>query len=133
MTRRLTFWIGGLALAALCTACAQSDAGITTLVKTKLDADRSMTSNATIHVETNKHVVTLSGKAASDSEKSHAVQVARQTDGVKEVVDNLAVDPSVAPPPVAPSRPGAAPSGGEGANPPAASSAPASPGESPRQ
>ncbi|MEO8432438.1 MAG: BON domain-containing protein [Acidobacteriota bacterium] len=102
MARRMTTWMGTLALAALCMACAQSDAGITTLVKTKLDADRAMTSNATIHVETTKHVVTLTGKAASDAEKKHAVQVARGTDGVQDVVDLLAVDPSVAPPAPAP-------------------------------
>ena len=127
MSGRVTTWIGGLALAALCTACAQSDAGITTLVKTKLDADRSMTSNATIHVETTKHVVTLSGKAASDAEKKHAVQVARTTDGVKDVVDNLAVDPTVAPPGPAP----AAPAGADATNPAGAPQAP--PADAPRQ
>ena len=81
-----------------------------------------------VDAEVDAAVVTLSGQAASDSEKKHAVQVARQTEGVKEVVDNLAVDPSVAPPPApaapAESAPAAgAPSGAEGANPPAAGSA----------
>ena len=98
MTRKLSLWIGAVALVALNVACAQSDAGITTEVKAKLEADRSMSSSATIQVETNKKVVTLSGKAASDAEKKRAVQVAKATEGVKEVVDNLAIDPSVAPP-----------------------------------
>ncbi len=98
MTRRLSLWIGAIALVALNVACAQSDAGITTEVKAKLEADRSMSSSATIQVETNKKVVTLSGKAASDAEKKRAVQVAKATQGVTSVVDNLAIDPSVAPP-----------------------------------
>lgn len=98
MTRKLSLWIGAVALVALNVACAQSDAGITTEVKAKLEADRSMSSSATIQVETTKKVVTLSGKAASDVEKKRAVAVAKATEGVTGVVDNLAIDPSVAPP-----------------------------------
>ncbi len=100
MAGRLSLWIGAVALVVAGIGCAQSDAGITTEVKAKLEADRSVSSSATIQVETNKKIVTLSGKAASDAEKKRAVQVARGAQGVKEVVDNLAVDPSVAPPPV---------------------------------
>lgn len=96
MARRVSPWLGGLAFASFALACAQSDAGITTMVKSKLEADRSVSNASTIQVETNHHVVTLTGKAASDAEKQRAVAVARSTDGVKEVVDNLAVDPSVA-------------------------------------
>jgi len=95
--------------AALCAGCAQSDAGITTKVKAKLDAQRDLTS-AGIHVDTANRVVTLSGTAASDTEKQKAVQLAKSTDGVKDVVDNLAVHPTAAPtapPPAAPAAPAA--------------------------
>lgn len=98
MARRLSTWIGAVALAALGVACAQSDAGITTEVKAKIEADRSVSSSSTIQVETKQNVVTLTGKAANDAEKKRAVFIAKSAHGVKEVVDNLAIDPSVAPP-----------------------------------
>jgi hypothetical protein len=118
MARRVPRWLGCLALASFAVACAQSDAGITTKVKFKLEADRSVPNASTIRVETNRHVVTLTGKAASDSEKQRAVAVAKSTEGVKDVVDNLAVDPSVA----------TAPPAGDGGSPAAASTGP---GEAP--
>ena len=95
--------------AALGAGCAQSDAGITTKVKAKLEAQRDLTS-ASIHVDTANRVVTLSGTAASDTEKQKALQLAKGTDGVKDVVDNLAVQPATAPtapPPAAPAAPAA--------------------------
>jgi osmotically-inducible protein OsmY len=95
--------------AALCAGCAQSDAGITTKVKAKLEAQRDLTS-AGIHVDTANRVVTLSGTAASDTEKQKAVQLAKGTDGVKDVVDRLAVNPAsapTAPPTPAPAAPAA--------------------------
>jgi BON domain-containing protein len=119
MARRMSPWLGCLALALFAVACAQSDAGITTKVKFKLEADRSVPNASTIRVETNRHVVTLTGKAASDSEKQRAVAVAKSTEGVKDVVDNLAVDLSVA----------TAPPAGEGTSPAATSTGPgATPG-----
>jgi hypothetical protein len=115
MARRLSPWLGSLALASFAVACAQSDAGITTKVKFQLEADRSVPNASTIQVETSRHVVTLTGKAASDAEKQRAFAVAKSTEGVKDVVDNLAVDPSVAP----------APPAGDGTSPAAASTGPA--------
>jgi ribosomal protein L12E/L44/L45/RPP1/RPP2 len=99
MLRRRAFWIGGLVLAVVCGACAQSDAGITTKVKAKLEADRSVTSSSTIQVDTRQKVVTLTGTAGSPAEKQHVVQLAKQTEGVKDVVDNLNVNPNAVPPP----------------------------------
>jgi hypothetical protein len=107
-------------MAALCAGCAQSDAGITTKVKAKLEAQRDLTSSG-IHVDTANRVVTLSGTAASDTEKQKAVQLAKGTDGVKDVVDHLAVNPATAPaapPPAAPAAP-AAPSPGPSSGTPA--------------
>jgi hypothetical protein len=120
MARRVSPWLGGLALASFAVACAQSDAGITTKVKSQLEADRSVPNASTIQVETNRHVVTLTGKAESDAEKQRAVAVAKSTEGVKDVVDNLAVDPSVA----------TAPPAGDGTSPAAASTGPATAPES---
>jgi BON domain len=143
MARRVSPWLGCLALASFAVACAQSDAGITTKVKFKLEADRSVPNASTIRVETNRHVVTLTGNAASDSEKQRAVAVAKSTEGVKDVVDNLAVDPSAATAPLAgdggspaaaPIGPGAAPGVGgppTGAPNPASPAPPAAPTSSP--
>lgn len=118
MARRLSLWIGGAALAVFAVACAQKDAGITTKVKAKIESDRSVSSAATIRIETSKRVVTLTGKTASDAEKQRVVTIVKSTDGVKDVVDNLAVDPTIAPAPASTdtASPGAAP-----ANAPAAS------------
>lgn len=85
----------------LCSACAESDAGITTKVKARLDAQRDLTSTS-IQVQTTHHVVTLSGSAASDTEKQKAIQIAKGTEGVKEVVDQLSVVPPSAPAAAAP-------------------------------
>ncbi|MEP6769794.1 MAG: BON domain-containing protein [Acidobacteriota bacterium] len=130
MARRLSPWIGAVALAAFGVACAQSDAGITTEVKAKIEADRSVTSSSTIQVETKQNVVTLTGKAASDSEKKRAVFIAKSAHGVKDVVDNLAIDPSAAPPDTsaaptgAPPADGARPDSASPSNAPAAAPAP---------
>src|ERR1700694_4857018 len=101
MARKVSPWLRSLVLGLSAVACAQSDAGITTKVKSQLEADRSVPNAAAIQVETNRHVVTLSGKAASDAEKQRAVAVAKSTEGVKDVVDNLAAAASVAPAPPA--------------------------------
>ena len=50
-------------------ACA-SDASITTKVKAKISADRTITSGDQISVTTQKGVVTLSGTVDSDASKS---------------------------------------------------------------
>lgn len=91
--------------AAVGAGCAQSDAGITTRVRAKLDAQRDVPTG-TITVNTANRVVTLSGTAGSEAEKQKVVQLAKSTEGVKGVVDNLAVNPSAAPPP-APAAPAA--------------------------
>lgn len=111
-------------VAAWSSGCAQSDAGITTKVKAKLEAERTLTSNS-IHVDTANRVVTLSGTAASDSEKQKAVQLAKTTEGVKDVVDNLAVNPAAAAPQAPPApAPGAPDPSGASSAPPPVSPAP---------
>ncbi|HEX5215244.1 MAG TPA: BON domain-containing protein [Vicinamibacterales bacterium] len=80
----------GLSGAANSAVDATSDAALTATVKTKLLAD-SRTSGLKIDVDTKDKVVTLSGKVASAAERRTAVQIAKDTDGVKDVHDNLTV------------------------------------------
>lgn len=91
-------FVGGLAaaLVVLSFACAQSDPGITTAVKTKLAADDTVKAYR-IDVDTKDRVVTLTGAVDTTAARERAVQIARATDGVNNVVDNLTVSPGVTP------------------------------------
>lgn len=97
-----------LAAAALAAGCAQSDAdvSITTKVRAKLDADRIVTNPSQIQVTTNKKVVTLSGPVQTKESEDQAVKLARSTDGVKNVVDQLTVTAGAAPQSAASEPPG---------------------------
>jgi hyperosmotically inducible protein len=77
------------AFACLVLAC-QSDAVITTTVKTKLAADSHVKASE-INVDTRNAVVTLTGNVDSQEAKSRAIQLARDTKGVREVKDMIAV------------------------------------------
>jgi hypothetical protein len=110
MVRKLSTWIGTIALAAVCAGCAQSDAGITTKVKAKLESDRAVSSPTQIQVATNGKVVTLTGTAVNDAEKAHVIQVAKSTDGVRDVVDQITV--TAAAPPDTSANPNAPPPAG---------------------
>jgi hyperosmotically inducible protein len=69
------------------------DSAITTKVKTKLAAD-SPSSMATIHVDTDKDgVVWMSGTAKSQQEIDKAVSIAKGTEGVKSVKNELKIKP----------------------------------------
>ena len=76
-------------------ACAQTDAGITTNVKTKLAADDTVKAYQ-IDVDTANGVVTLNGAVQNEMAKDHAVMIARNTDGVRDVIDQLRVDATAA-------------------------------------
>jgi hyperosmotically inducible protein len=76
--------------ATVITACAETDAGVTTAVKTRLAADDTVKAYQ-IDVDTRDKVVTLSGSVNTVAEKTQAVAVARGTDGVVNVVDNITV------------------------------------------
>ena len=71
-----------------------SDASITTKVKSKLAAD-TRTSAIKIEVDTVNGVVTLTGAVPSAAEKAAAGDIARATEDVKSVTNNLAVQPGV--------------------------------------
>jgi hypothetical protein len=87
--RRIAF-LGVLAAAAITVACGPTDAGIGTKVKTNLTADETV-KTAQIDVGVQKKVVTLSGTVDSPAVKERAVAVARQTDGVADVVDQITI------------------------------------------
>jgi len=77
-------------------ACSQSDPGMTTAVKSKLVADETVKAYQ-IDVDTKDRVVTLSGTVQTTAAKDQAVMLARQTDGVRDMVDRITVDPGAAP------------------------------------
>lgn len=79
-----------LCAAALTVACGQTDAGITTAVKSKLAADTSVSAYE-IDVTTRDGIVTLEGDVETSAAKEQAVAIARDTDGVRDVVDQLRV------------------------------------------
>ena len=76
-------------------ACSQTDAGITTAVKTKMASDDTVKASE-INVDTHNHVVTLNGTVGSQAQKERAVMIARNTKGVSNVVDDLTVGPAPA-------------------------------------
>lgn len=85
--------LAGVALACACAKSADADATITTEIQSKLETDRIVTNPSRIQVSTNKKVVTLSGPVDTPAAQQQAVKLARSTDGVKNVVDNLSVTP----------------------------------------
>ena len=91
---------GSVCATILAVGCAQSDAGITTSVKTQLAADDVVKARR-IDVDTRDRVVTLSGEVRSAEEEAKALQIARTTNGVSSVVDQLSVVPEPAPAPTA--------------------------------
>jgi osmotically-inducible protein OsmY len=76
-------------------ACGQSDPGITAAVKARLIGDATVKAYQ-IDVDTSDKVVTLSGTVDTTAAKERAIALARQTDGVREVIDRITVDPQQA-------------------------------------
>jgi hyperosmotically inducible periplasmic protein len=68
-----------------------SDAEITTAVKTKLLADKTV-GGLKIDVDTKDGVVTLTGPVKSAAERSQALRLARETKGVKHVTNKLTLE-----------------------------------------
>lgn len=100
LTKRLGL-IAALSLTLLLGACAGAgqssgqfvdDSLITTKVKSKLIADMVL-KGFTIKVDTDHGVVKLGGIVDSATQKQRAEEVTRGTDGVKGVVNDIAVKP----------------------------------------
>jgi osmotically-inducible protein OsmY len=68
------------------------DAAITTSIKAKFVDDKTVDAGA-IKVETLKGAVALSGFAKSNAEKAQAEYLARNTKGVREVLNHITVRP----------------------------------------
>ena len=103
-------FLGLLAAAVIAVGCAQTDAGVTTKVKSKLAADDTVKAYQ-IDVDTREKVVTLSGNVDSAAAKDRAAELARQTTGVVDVVNNITVGTGSA---AMPGEGGAPTAGGEG-------------------
>jgi hyperosmotically inducible protein len=83
-------------LTLICSGCTQraiDDATVTAKVKAGL-AGEAETSAIKVGVTTVKGVVTLSGVVPTEREKAKAEQVARGTEGVAQVVNNITIDPN---------------------------------------
>ena len=93
--KRIRAFASTLMLAAFTIACSSTDAGITTSIKSKLAADDTVNAYE-IDVTTRNGVVTLSGDVDSAAAKEQAVQIARSSEGVADVVDNLTIAPDTA-------------------------------------
>ena len=81
---------GLISAAVFAVACGQTDAGITTAVKTKMAADDTVKAYQ-IDVDTSNKVVTLRGEVSSPAAETMAIQIARDTDGVLDVIDEIRV------------------------------------------
>ncbi len=68
------------------------DAGITTAVKAKMAEDKNVSATS-ISVETLNGTVQLSGFAKSQTEKTQAENIARNTKNVREVRNSIVVRP----------------------------------------
>jgi hypothetical protein len=67
-----------------------TDGGLTTKIKSKIALDDHLPAGA-LHVSTSDHVVTLSGRVGSEAEHQRALALARETNGVKRVIDHIDV------------------------------------------
>jgi hyperosmotically inducible protein len=69
---------------------ASSDAWVATQIRAKFFLDKDL-KGRNLDVETAAGVVTLSGDVSNEAERARALADARATEGVRKVVDNLAV------------------------------------------
>lgn len=69
---------------------ALSDTAITTKIKAKLAAD-SITSAYKVSVETNKGVVTISGKVPNQNAIDRTIDIVSDTDGVRDIINELSI------------------------------------------
>jgi predicted amino acid-binding ACT domain protein len=102
MWRRSGAVAAALAVAVLLAACQSmtgetlgeniDDAGITAAVKSKLAAEKITVTR--IDVDTNRGVVALNGTVKSVTDRARVEELARQVKGVRDVVNNLRIQPA---------------------------------------
>ena len=95
--RSIGLWLGAVAVATMTLACAETDPGVTTAVKAKLAADDTVKAYR-IDVDTQDKVVTLKGEVDTTGARTRAVELAKGTAGVRDVVDQLTVKDGMTPP-----------------------------------
>lgn len=89
-------FLPGVALAVvMAVGCGQTDSGISTAVKAQLAVDEAVPADE-ITVETHDGVVTLTGAVQTDVARLRAAEIARETRGVRDVVNELHTTPGVA-------------------------------------
>ncbi len=89
----IAFAFGGCSL--FKSSSSPGDAAIVAAIQSKLYQDPVLKTRD-IRVVSQKGVVVLSGTVGSNQEKGSAEQLAQNADGVKQVIDELQVDPSLA-------------------------------------
>jgi len=91
--QRLMIVLGALLalVSASCERRSVDDSAITALVKSKLAVDNE-TSSANINVDTMNGVVTLTGIVTTRANKEQAERIARNTEGVTRVINNITVE-----------------------------------------
>jgi hyperosmotically inducible periplasmic protein len=67
---------------------ALGDGALTTKIKAKMALDDSVKA-LNLNVDTSNGIVTVSGKVRSAAERERALQLARETNGVRQVVDRI--------------------------------------------
>ena len=67
-----------------------SEGALTAKIKSKMTLD-DLVQARTIDVTTSGHVVTVSGTVRSSAERDRAIQLARETAGVTQVIDRLSI------------------------------------------
>jgi hyperosmotically inducible protein len=92
MRTRLFLTAGMLAFFA-CNSQTVDDSATTAKLKAKLAGD-SQTSAIKIDVATDRGIVTLSGTVPTETERARADELARNTEGVKRVVNDIKIDPN---------------------------------------
>ena len=98
MTRLSMKWIAVAAVAIWSVSCSQSDAGITTAIKSRLAADDEVKAHQ-IDVDTRNKIVTLTGTVDTARAKTRAVEIARLEKGVFQVDDKITLTPGAPKPP----------------------------------
>src|SRR5262245_12084985 len=86
--KKLSSLAAVIVFAVITAGCGQTDPGITTAVKGKFAQDDLVKAHE-IEVTTHDHVVRLEGTVESAPARERAVQLARNTDGVRDVIDQL--------------------------------------------
>jgi osmotically-inducible protein OsmY len=80
---------------AVTVACAQTDGGITANVESKFAADETVKGHD-VDVDSRNGVVTLKGTVETAAAKETAIRLARETEGVRDVIDQIRVGESAA-------------------------------------